>query len=114
LEAAGVVHEVEDPDERLEAIASQHLAAVREGASSLIVAPTHAECRAIAARVREFQKAVCLLSPEEHQLLRLERLNLTESQRHDFYQLPRRPGRGVSPTRSRRFQEWREVGSAQF
>jgi len=40
LDAAGVIHEVEDPDERLDAIASQHLAAIREGASSLIVAPT--------------------------------------------------------------------------
>jgi len=49
----------------------------------LIVAPTHAECRAIAARVRELQKAACLVSPEEHQVVRLERLNLTESQRRD-------------------------------
>jgi hypothetical protein len=83
LETAGVIHEVEDTDERLEAIASQHLAAIREGASSLIVAPTHAECRAIAARVRELQRVVCPVSPEEHQVVRLERLNLTESQRRD-------------------------------
>jgi hypothetical protein len=83
LEAAGVIHEVEDPDERLEAIASRHLAAIREGASSLVVAPTHAECRAIAARVRELQKAVFLVSPEGHQVVRLERLNLSESQRRD-------------------------------
>jgi len=33
--------------------------------------------------VRELQKAVCLVSPEEHQILRLERLNFTESQRCD-------------------------------
>ena len=46
----------------------------------MVVAPTHAECRAIAARVRELQKAVCLVSPEEHKFVRLERLNLTESQ----------------------------------
>jgi ATP-dependent exoDNAse (exonuclease V) alpha subunit len=83
LDAIGVIHEVEETPERLEAIASQHLAAIREGDSSLIVAPTHAECRAIATRVRELQKAVCLVSPEEHQILRLERLNLTESQRCD-------------------------------
>ena len=44
LDAAGVIHEVEDPDERLDAIASQHLAAIRDGVSSLIVEPTHAEC----------------------------------------------------------------------
>jgi hypothetical protein len=83
LEAAGVIHEVEDTDERLEAIASQHLAAIREGVSSQVVAPTHAECRAIAARVRELQKALCLLSPEDHHVVRLERLNLTEGQRRD-------------------------------
>ena len=47
------------------------------------MAPTHAECRAIAARVRELQKAACLVSSEEHQVVRLERLNLTESQRRD-------------------------------
>jgi len=83
LEAAGLIHGVEDTDERLEAIASQHLAAVRDGATSLIVAPTHAECRAIAARVRELQKTACLVSPEERQVVCLERLNLTESQRRD-------------------------------
>ena len=33
--------------------------------------------------MRELQKAVCLVSPEEHQILRLERLNFTESQRCD-------------------------------
>jgi hypothetical protein len=43
LEAVGVVHELEDHADRLEAIASQHLAARKEGVSSLIVAPTHAE-----------------------------------------------------------------------
>jgi hypothetical protein len=53
LKAAGVIHEVEDSDERLDAIAVQHLGAVRDGVSSLIVAPTHGECRAIAQRVRE-------------------------------------------------------------
>jgi hypothetical protein len=83
LEAAGLIHGVEDTDQRLEAIASQHLAAVGDGATSLIVAPTHAECRAIAARVRELQKTACLVSPEEHQVVCLERLNLTESQRRD-------------------------------
>jgi AAA domain len=46
LEAAGLIHGIEDTDQRLEAIASQHPAAVGDGATSLIVAPTHAECRA--------------------------------------------------------------------
>jgi hypothetical protein len=40
----------------LGAIANQHIAATREGKSSLIVAPTHAECRAISEVVRDRQK----------------------------------------------------------
>jgi hypothetical protein len=63
--------------------AVQVLAAIREGKSSLIVAPTHAESRAIAGVVRDLRKKEGLLSPEEHTLRRLEELNLTESQRRD-------------------------------
>jgi hypothetical protein len=39
-----------------EAIANQHIAALNEGKSALIVAPTHAECRAIGRVVRDRQK----------------------------------------------------------
>jgi hypothetical protein len=56
LDAFGAIHEVEDNVERLEAIANQHIAAAREGKSSLIVAPTHAECRAISEVVRVVRK----------------------------------------------------------
>jgi ABC-type lipoprotein export system ATPase subunit len=66
LDAFGAIHEVEDNAERLEAIANQHMAAVREGKSSLIVAPTHAECRAISEVVRVRQKKEGFLSGEEH------------------------------------------------
>ena len=70
LEAAGVIHEAEDGAERLDAIAAQHLAAVRDGVSSLIVAPTHAECRTIAERVREQLKAIGLVGLEDSQVRR--------------------------------------------
>ena len=83
LEAAGVIHEVEDSTDRLEAIAARHLAAEREGVFSLIVAPTHRECRAIASRVREQLKAVGMVGLEEHGFTRLAKLNLSESQRRD-------------------------------
>jgi conjugative relaxase-like TrwC/TraI family protein len=83
LEAFGAVHEVEENVERLDAIASQHIAALKEGKSSLIVAPTHAECRAIACVVRDRQRNDGSLSGEEHTIRRLEKLNLTESQRRD-------------------------------
>jgi ATP-dependent exoDNAse (exonuclease V) alpha subunit len=83
LEAFGAVHEVEENVERLEAIASRHIAALKEGKSSLIVAPTHSECRAIACVVRDRQRNDGSLSGEEHTIRRLVKLNLTESQRRD-------------------------------
>jgi conjugative relaxase-like TrwC/TraI family protein len=83
LAAFGAIHEVEDNVERLEAIANQHITAVREGKSSLIVAPTHAECRAISEVVRDRQKKEGALGGEEHAINRLEKVNLTESQRRD-------------------------------
>jgi hypothetical protein len=80
LEAAGVIHQVEDSTNRLDEIAARHLAAVRDGVSSLIVPPTHAECRAIAERVREQLRAIGMVGPEESHV----RLNLSESQRRDL------------------------------
>jgi hypothetical protein len=89
LDAFGAIHEVEDNVERLAAIANQHIAAAREGKSSLIVAPTHAECRAISEVVRDRQRKEGFLSGEEHEIRRLEKVNLTESQRRDaiYYKL---------------------------
>jgi hypothetical protein len=46
LDQFGAVQEIEDKTERLNAIADLHLAARARSESSLIVAPTHAECRA--------------------------------------------------------------------
>jgi hypothetical protein len=89
LDAFGAIYEVEDNAERLEAIANQHMAAFREGKSSLIVAPTHAEFRAISEVVRDRQRREGFLSGEEHEIRRLEKVNLTESQRRDaiYYNL---------------------------
>jgi hypothetical protein len=49
----------------------------------LIVAPTHTECRAISEVVRDLQKKQGFLSGNEHAVRRLEKVNLTESQRRD-------------------------------
>ena len=81
LDAFGAIPRSKDNADRLEAIANQHIAAVREGKSSLIVAPTHAECRAISEVVRDRQKMEGFLSGEEHAIRRLVKVNLTESQR---------------------------------
>ena len=56
LDNFGAIQELEDKSERLAAIAHTHLAACKEGKPSLIVAPTHAECQAIADAVREKEK----------------------------------------------------------
>jgi len=59
------------------------MAALREGKSSLVVAPTHGECRAVAAAVRKLMKEQRLLSQEDKTLTTLRNLNLTESERRD-------------------------------
>ena len=56
------IHEVKNNADRLDVIANQHIAAVRGGNSSLIVAPTHAKCRAISEVVRDRQKKEGFLS----------------------------------------------------
>jgi len=82
LEKFGAICQVEDKTERLAKIAELHLAALKEGKSSLIVAPTHGECRARGA-VREAMKGEGMLSRPEQTVPRLNRLNLTEAQRGD-------------------------------
>jgi conjugative relaxase-like TrwC/TraI family protein len=83
LKEFGAAHELEDKTERLAAIAELHLAARAAGKSSLIVAPTHAECRAIADAVRNQQRMGGILGAEDHAVTRLGKLNLTISQKRD-------------------------------
>jgi ATP-dependent exoDNAse (exonuclease V) alpha subunit len=83
LDRFGVIHEIADDAERLAAIAQKQNEALTAQRSSLIIAPTHSECRAIAGAVRKAMKDKGLLSGTEHSVTRLERLNLTESQQGD-------------------------------
>ncbi len=78
-----MIQEVEDQAGRLAAIAQKHLEAVREKRTSLIVAPTHGECRQIAKAVRQVMRNEGMLGPAEQTFSRLEKLNLTTSQRQD-------------------------------
>jgi hypothetical protein len=48
LDKFGVIQEVADDDGRLAAIAEKQIEAIEAQRSSLIIAPTHSECRAIA------------------------------------------------------------------
>src|SRR5271165_3234347 len=81
LEKFGAICQVEDKTERLAKIAELHLAALKERKSSLIVTPTHGECRTICGAVREGMKGEGMLSGPDQTVPRLNRLNLTEAQR---------------------------------
>jgi hypothetical protein len=82
LDEFGVIQEIEDQAVRLAAIAEKHIDAIKQKKSSL-VAPTHGECRQIAQAVRQAMRKVGLLGSAEQTFVRLEKLNLTASQRQD-------------------------------
>jgi conjugative relaxase-like TrwC/TraI family protein len=83
LDKFGAIREIEDNAERLSAIVRAHLAAVDLKRTSLVVAPTHAECRAIADAVRAELKKIGLLPGAGCVVTRLQNTGLTESQRRD-------------------------------
>ena len=83
LDKFGVIQEIADDRDRLAAIAEKHIEALDAQRSSLIIAPTHGECRSIAGAVRKTMKEKGLLLNSEHSDTWLQRLNLTEAQQHD-------------------------------
>jgi hypothetical protein len=83
LDKFGAVQEIPDDPGRLAAIAEKQIEALKAQRSSLIIAPTHGECRAIAGTVRKAMQEKGLLSDSEHSVTRLQRLNLTDSQKRD-------------------------------
>jgi conjugative relaxase-like TrwC/TraI family protein len=83
LDKFGAIQEIADDAGRLAAIAEKQIEALKAQRSSLIIAPTHGECRAIADAVRKAMKEKGLISDSEHSVTRLERLNLTDSQQRD-------------------------------
>ena len=83
LDKFGAIQEIADAADRLAAIAEKHIEALEAQRSSLIIAPTHGECRSIAGAVRKAMKEKSLLSDREHSVTRLQRLNLTDSQQGD-------------------------------
>jgi hypothetical protein len=83
LENFGAIQEIADDAVRLAAIAEKQIEALKAQRSSLIIAPTHGECRAIAGALRKAMKENGLLSDSEHSVTRLQRMNLTDSQQRD-------------------------------
>src|ERR1700736_3772772 len=83
LDKFGVIQEIAEDADRLATIAEKQIEALEAQRSSLIIAPTHGECRAIAGAVRKAMKGKGLLLDSEHSVARLQRLNLTDSQQGD-------------------------------
>jgi hypothetical protein len=83
LDKFGAIQEIRDDADRLAAIAEKQIEALKAQRSSLIIAPTHGECRAIAGAVRRAMQEKGLLSDSEHSVTRLQRLNLTDAQQRD-------------------------------
>ena len=83
LDKFGVIQEIAEDADRLAAIADKQIEALKAQRSSLIIAPTHGECRAVAGAVRKAMQEKGLLLDSEHSVTRLERLNMTDSQQRD-------------------------------
>jgi conjugative relaxase-like TrwC/TraI family protein len=83
LDQFGVIREFKDPKERLTVIAERHIEAQAAGLSSLIVAPTHQECREIAQTVRASMRSRGVLEQADHSITRLQSLGFTDAQRAD-------------------------------
>ena len=81
LDALGWVREATHPGGVNEMVASDYLAAVRDGKSVLVVSPTHAEGESVTAAIREKLKQDGRLKGEEKVFERLVPLHLTEAEK---------------------------------
>jgi hypothetical protein len=82
LDRMGAIREVAD-ELRHKELASDYLAAVRDGKSALVVAPTHAEGRSVTDRIREGLRDTGLIGSKERMFGQLVSHGLTEAQRRD-------------------------------
>jgi conjugative relaxase-like TrwC/TraI family protein len=86
LDRMGFIQEIDDPEERYRALARDDADRLAAGDSRMIVAPTHAEGRVVAAAVRAELRARGLLGAQDHTLVRYESKQLTIAQRKDAAQ----------------------------
>jgi conjugative relaxase-like TrwC/TraI family protein len=82
LDQMGAIREVAGP-ERHELLASGYTAAIRQGKSALVVAPTHAEGREVTARIRDDLKTAGTLRGKERVFSQLISYGMTEAERKD-------------------------------
>ncbi|MGA8656268.1 MAG: MobF family relaxase, partial [Chthoniobacterales bacterium] len=83
LDVQGRITELEDDSERVNAIIEAHLGALKEGKTSVIVSPTHAEGRHVAESLRAAMREQGLLTGEEVKLTRLQNTGWTYALRCD-------------------------------
>ncbi|KAA5539999.1 relaxase domain-containing protein [Roseiconus nitratireducens] len=82
LDAMGKVREIGDGD-REAILADTYLSHAKNGNSTLVVAPTHAEAKSVTDRIRSSLREMGSLSAEEHPIVQLKSLNLSEAQKRE-------------------------------
>jgi conjugative relaxase-like TrwC/TraI family protein len=83
LDQLGFIREVAGPEERYRALAVDYAEGNAAGQTEMIISPTHAEGRAVAAAVRQELKARGRLGAEDRLLVRLESKDRSIAQKKD-------------------------------
>jgi len=79
----GGIREIEDAQQRYRQVANDYLEVTGMGASSMVVAPTHREGRAINQEIREGLRRAGRLNGPDREFTRLTNLSLTEPEKRD-------------------------------
>ena len=82
LNKLGMLREM-DADKRHDALATDYVAAVKQGKSALVISPTHAEGERVTREIRSKLKAAKKLGPNEREFVQLKNLQWTAAQRAD-------------------------------
>jgi conjugative relaxase-like TrwC/TraI family protein len=83
LRELGVMRQERDAGKRAQEVAGLHVGALKQGRTSLVVAPTHAECRRLNEAIRSKMRDEGMLRGEDQGLKRMARRNLGLAQRQD-------------------------------
>ncbi len=81
LDGLGAIREIENFDERLEAVAKEYVESLSAYNSVLVVSPTHAEGRLVTGAVRELMREKGMLGEQEVDVPVYRSKNLTDAQR---------------------------------
>jgi conjugative relaxase-like TrwC/TraI family protein len=83
LDRMGKITEIEDAGERYQQLAKEYVDTLVGKQTAMIIAPTHAEGKAVVAAVRAELRTREMIGAEDHRLVRYESKDLTEAQRKD-------------------------------